>query len=357
MTEAYTQARRIPHSRPTLGIEDERAVAEAVASGTLVNGPRLRSFESDLARCLHRKDALAVTSGSAALHLALLAVGAGPGDQIAVPSYTCISVLQAVRRAGAEPLLVDCDPATFHMDFDDLKQRLGRRTRAILVVHTFGLPLSMEPFLSIGPPVVEDVATALGARRDGRPSGAEGGCAVCSFNATKMITTGGGGAIAADDPGFVSRIKDLVDYDAREDAAVRYNERMGEVAAALGLSQLSRLRAMLGRRREIARIYREELAGTSLGLPPHEIGSEPTWHRFVVRVAGGADRLRAALEAAGIASPHPIHQPLHEILGRGGFPGSRSAHQEALSLPIYPSLADEDVRRVAREVQRCLNHA
>jgi perosamine synthetase len=345
---------RIPHSRPTLNGEDERLVAEAVASGTLVSGERTARFEDELARYLGRGRAVTVTSGSAALHLALASINVGAGDQVAVPSYACVSILQAVRRASAEPVVIDCDPTTYSMDPDDLRRRLNSRMRATILVHTFGIPLNLEPYL-IGPTVIEDIATALGARRFGRPVGSDGGCVVCSFNATKMITTGGGGALVADDPEFISRAEDLIDYDERGDAAVRYNERMGEIPAALGLSQLGRITDFLERRRRIAAIYREELDGNGLILPLERQGCEPAWHRFVVRVKGGAQWIRARLSKRGIDSPRPVNQPLHWILGRGGYPGAETAHREALSLPIYPLLGESDARRVAREVKACLD--
>jgi dTDP-4-amino-4,6-dideoxygalactose transaminase len=345
---------RISHSSPTLGPEDERAVAQAVASGTLVNGPAVENFERELARRLQRRRAIALTSGSTALHLALRAMRAGPGDQVAIPSYTCVSVLQAVRRAGAEPLPIDCDPATFHMDPDDLRRRLTGRTVATILDHTFGLPAEFETIASAGPPVIEDVATAVGARFDGGPAGSDGRCTVCSFNATKVLTTGGGGAVLSDDLKLMSRVSDRVDYDARGDARVRYNERLGELGASLGLAQLARLESFIGRRREIAQVYRNELEGTDLLLPPDDQWREPVWHRFVVRVTGGSDWIRTELADRGIASPRPVYQPLHQILGRGDYPGAETAHREALSLPIYPSLGDDDVRFVAEEVRRCL---
>ena len=354
MSVASNHGARIPHSSPTLSGEDQHAVADVVAGGVLVHGPRLEAFERELATRLHRERALAVSSGSAALHLALRAMEVGPGDRVAIPSYGCISLLQAVRRAGAEPLLIDCDPATFQLDPDDLRRRLTRDTSVCVLVHAFGLPASVSDVAEVGPPVVEDVATAIGARHDGRPVGSEGRCTVCSFNATKVLTTGGGGALVADDPALMTQAIDLVEYDARDDAEVRYNERMGEIAASLGLSQLARLDLFLEERRAIARVYREELAGAPVHLPGVRSGSEPAWHRFVVRVAGGAAPVRAALAERGIDSPLPVHRPLHHILGRTGFPGADTAHEEALSLPIYPSLSHDDARCVAREIRRCL---
>jgi perosamine synthetase len=346
-------APRIPHSRPTLGEADQRAVSEVVTSGTLVGGRRIARFERELAELLGRRRAIGVTSGSAALHLTLAAMGVGPGDYVALPSYACISLLQAVRRAKAEPLVIDCDPVSFAIDPDDLRRRLHAGVRATVVVHTFGMPFPVESCF-LGPPVVEDIATALGARRHGRPVGSDGGCVVCSFNATKMITTGGGGAVIADDPGFVSGVEDLIDYDDRGDVSVRYNERMGEIPASLGLSQLSRLPEFLERRRTIAAIYDELLGGNGLILPVSRAGCEPAWHRYVVRVKGGAQWVRARLTRRGIDTPRPVNQPLHWILGRGGYPGAETAHREALSLPIYPTLTDDEARHVAHEVGRCL---
>jgi dTDP-4-amino-4,6-dideoxygalactose transaminase len=152
----------------------------------------------------------------------------------------------------------------------------------------------------------------------------------------------------------MARVADLVDFNSSKDAAVRYDERMGEIAAALGLSQLRRLSSFIERRRALAAIYTRDLAGSPLGLPGDRNGCEPCWQRYVVRVAGGSQWIRARLAARGIDSPRPVRQPLHWILGRNGYPGTETAHREALSLPLYPALEKDDARRVAHEVLRCL---
>jgi perosamine synthetase len=346
---------RIAHSRPTLGPEEERAVSEVVRGGMLTGATRLREFEGQLARRLGRNNAVAVTSGSAAIHLAMKAMGIGRGHRVAIPSYECISLLQSVKRAGAEPLVVDCDPSTFHMDVEDLRRRGGESVEAILVSHTFGNPADLEELLRIGPPLVEDISTALGSRSCGRPAGSTGVLAVCSFNATKMITSGSGGAVISDDRIFMDKVKDLITYDAREDQTVRYNERLGEIPAALGLSQLRRLNEFLSRRREIASRYRKALSGEPIQLPKFSRSVEPAWHRFVVRIPGGATGIRARLAAAGIDTPDPIHMPIHQALGLAGYPGADEAQREALSLPIYPTLTDSAVEMIIQEVQVCLS--
>jgi len=367
---------RVPHSRPTLGPEDEAAVTAVLRSGMIRGGERLGAFESRIAEAFGRSRAMAVTSGSAALHLGLLAMNVGPGCRVAIPSYACISLLQAVRRAGAEPLLVDCDPATFLMDLDDARRRLSGGTKALVLVDTFGLPADPAPFVAMGIPVIVDAAASLGGVRDGkpagtksvraitavsreaaqatRPAGSEGVCAIGSFNANKMITTGGGGAVASDDSDLICRVEDLLDYDAREDPEVRFNERMGDLAAGLGLAQLQRLVSFVERRREIAALYLQGLSDLPVSLPTAAEGVAPSWHRFVIRVPGGSGPVREALQRAGIDSPRPIHAPIHMILGERGFPGAEAAHEEALSLPIFPSLPDEEALRVVTEVRRCI---
>jgi len=345
----------IPHSRPTLAAGDAQAVAGAVASGTLTGGPRVREFERRLAAQIGRREAVALVSGSAALHLALRAIGVRPGYQVALPSFACVSLLQAVRRAGAEPVLADCDPRSFTIDPDDLRRRITPRTRAVIAVHTFGLPARVDALAQPGLPVIEDAATGLGGALGRRKLGSGGRLGVVSFNATKMMTTGGGGAVVGDDPGLMYRVADAVDYDERGDSAVRYNERMNEIAAALGLAQLERLGEFVERRAEIAAIYCRELAASGLLLPATESEARPSWHRFVVRVPGGADEIRARLVSRGVASPRPIHRCLHTVLGQSGFAGSELAYREALSLPIYPTLTDDEVGTVVREVLACLN--
>lgn len=346
---------RIPHSRPTLGPEDEAALAAVVRSGMVRGGESLRAFESRIAAALGRTRAAAVTSGSAALHLALRAMGVGRGDRVAVPSYACVSLLQAVRRAGAEPIPLDCDPATFLVDIDDARRRIRAGARAAVVVDTFGAPADHEVFEEAGIPVVADAATSLGGSAGGRPAGSRGLCAISSFNANKMITTGGGGAVACDDPALMDRVFDLLDYDAREDPEVRYNERMGDLAAGLGAAQLDRLPSFVERRRAIAAIYAEGLSGLPVTLPAAARNASPAWHRYVIRVPGGSGAVRESLRRAGIDSPLPVHEPLHRILGLRGFPGAEAAHEEALSLPIFPSLADGDARRVVSEARRCIS--
>jgi len=343
----------ISHSRPSLGPEESAAVRSVLESGQLVGGPIRARFEQSLSRATGKKGEAAVTSGSAALHLAIRALRLRKGSRVAIPSYGCISLLQAVRRAGAVPLLIDCDPSGFQADPDDFKRRLTGDTGAVIVVHTFGMKAPVAEFASLGLPVIEDIATSIGGRFDGRPAGVAGDLAVCSFHATKMMTTGSGGAVLWDDPDHGEIVRDLLRYDARRDDSVRYNETMNEIAAALGRVQLRRLDRFLAARGRLAEFYRERLDPSLLDLPSGAGGDRPAWHRFVARVHGPSAPWRESLRCSGIASPPPIHFPLHRVLKQAGYEGAETSYQEALSLPIYPDLSDADLSTVTREVNRC----
>lgn len=338
----------IPHSRPTLGDEDRAAVAAVVASGQIAQGPRVAEFERAMAARLEAGGGVAVSSGTAALHLALVALGVGPGDEVLVPSYACAALLQAVRAAGALPRPVDVDPATFNLDPDAAKRACSARTRALIAVHAFGLPADLGALRALGVPVVEDAAQALGARYGGRPVGGLGEAAILSFYATKLMTTGEGGMLLSADARLLAAARDLREYDQKADDRPRFNYKLTDLAAALGLAQLARLDGFLARRQAIAARYREALDGCPLEPPLTPPGRVHVYHRYVVKGRAPAARYLEHLEARGVQARRPVFQPLHRYLGLApeGFPGSEEAWARAVSLPIYPSLDPGEVERV-----------
>lgn len=304
----------IPHSAPSVGPEEARAVARVLASGQIASPDR---FDAALSKFLGTK-ARAVQSGSAALHLALLALGVRRGDRVGLPSYTCAAVLNAVRYVGAEPEFLDNDE-------NGLVTRVARGVT--IVPHMFGLP---APFH--GPKIVEDFAMAIGARKPRGP-------AIGSFYATKVMTTGHGGFVSGCD------VDDLLAYDNRDDYRVRYNYRMSGIAAAIGEVQLRRLPGFVKRRREIADMYFRELDRAAVELPARS--PDHVYYRFVVR-ARDADALIRFLGRKGIEAKRPVYRPLHTYVSkfRGKFRGAEDLHRRAVSLPIYPTLSDRDVGRV-----------
>src|SRR5262249_21339243 len=221
----------IPHSRPTLDETDAERVAAVVRRGWVAAGPAVAAFERELARRPGGEAAVAVSSGSAALELALRAVGVGAGDEVLIPTYVCDALHHAVTRTGATPVLVDADPATSSLSAADTRTRLTPRTRAIVVPHAFGLAADLSPFSALGIPVIEDCAQTVGAQLDGRPVGSLGSLAVCSFYATKLLTTGEGGAVAGP-AALLASVRDARDYDEHDDLRPRFNAKLSDLAAA-----------------------------------------------------------------------------------------------------------------------------
>ena len=309
----------IRHSAPTFGKEEGRAVARIVETGQ-ISDPG--SFERKLGHLLGRKT-FAIQSGSAALHLALLSLGVRKGQRVALSTYTCAAVLNAVKYVGARPLFLDVGPDGNIQDIPDC---------VTIVPHMFGHP---APFG--GPRMIEDFAMAVGSRKPRGP-------AIGSFYATKVMTTGHGGFITGCD------VEDLLRYDNREDYKVRYNYRLSGLAAAVGEIQLKKLPEFIKRRRQIAEYYYRELDGSRVELPPRN--RNHIFFRYVVRPKD-ADRLIRFLARRGVEAKRPVWRPLHTYFSgsRGKYRGAEELHRRAVSLPIYPSLTKEESSRVVEAVR------
>ena len=334
----------IPHSRPTLSNEDAQRVARVITSGAIAQGREVAAFEQRLAARLGVESVAVVSSGSAALELALRALGVGPGDDVIVPTYVCDALYHAVSRCGATPILADADPSTLSLSIDDAKRRLTPHTRCVIVPHAFGLAVDLTPFAALGVPVVEDCAQALGARVAGRPAGSLGHIAVCSFYATKLLTTGEGGAVAGP-AALVERARGLRDYDEREDLAPRFNYKLTDMQAALGLGQLERFDAFLARRRAIAARYRALLGRQACRLPD-DVGERHVYHRFVVGLGRPVGPVIDHLATRGVSARRPVFRPLHRALGLSGFPEADRLWAQMLSIPCYPTLTEAEVHTV-----------
>jgi dTDP-4-amino-4,6-dideoxygalactose transaminase len=345
----------IPHSRPTLGAEEARAAARVVASGQLAEGPQAAQLEAEAAAFLGRPHAIAVSSGTAALHLVLAAMGIGAGDEVIVPSFVCSALLNAVNYTGATAVPADIDAATLNLDAQDAARRLTRRTRAVILPHMFGLPADLDRFLELGVPIIEDCAQSIGSVHRLKPLGSRGRAAVFSFYATKVLSAGEGGLVATSDRLLAERVRDLKTYDRRDDYRVRFNYKLTDIQAAVARVQLGRLEGFLRRRREIADRFRSAFQSLPVRLPPACAGH--IYFRFVVDM--GTDSAPAIRRAAqhGIGCERPVHTPLHRLLRLPGFPQTEDAWRHCISIPIYPSLSQAETEKIIQVMGDILSGA
>jgi perosamine synthetase len=340
----------IPHSRPTFDQEDMQAVLTVLKSGQLVQGVQVQAFEEEVSSYLGVKGAAAVSSGTAALHLALVALGVGERDEVIIPSYVCTALLNAIHYVRATPVIADIEGDTFNISVSDVKRRLTKRTKAVIVPHMFGLPADLSEMASLGVPLIEDCAQSIGSRyRDARTGGL-GILSVFSFYATKMIASGEGGMILSNQADLIERIKDLRGYDEKEDYQVRYNYRMTDLQAALGRSQLRRLDLFIRRRQEIAKQFNRTLSQAGVQIPVTTPGREHVYYRYVILLDRSEDFMRR-MRDRGIDCRKPVFKPLHEYLSLPGYAVTRHIWQRAASIPLYPALTEHDVADIIGKIR------
>jgi len=351
----------IPHSRSTIDKDDIKAVSSVLKSGLISQGEEVNRFEAQLSGFHGIKGGIAVSSGTAALHLSLLALGIGKGDSVIVPAYSCIAPYNAVRYTGALPVLADTVKDGWSMDAEWVENYLinskKHNIKAIIVVHLFGRPADMDAFLYISNkysvPVIEDCALSLGAEYKGKKVGSFGHVSVFSFYATKVITTGEGGMIISDSNKVLQRARDLREYDEKRDSRLRFNCKMTDIQAALGRSQLKKLPGFIKQRRRIARSYLEKLQNLPLSLPEKSKHVKDIYYRFVVRMKN-ADKFIGDMRVKGIVCRRPVFMPVHKIIKQGSLPNAETIWKETVSLPIYPLLKEDAVNRIIECTKKVL---
>jgi perosamine synthetase len=354
----------IPLARPVLGDAEERAVIEVLRSGQLSLGPRVPEFERAFAERVGARHASAVSSGTAALHLALRAVGVSEGDEVVTTPFSFVASANAILFERATPVFADIDPVTLQLDPDAAAAAITGRTTALLPVHMFGYPADVAALERNGLPLVEDACEALGARyADGTPVGGRGHPATFAFYANKQLTTGEGGMLTTASAEHKERVDsernqgrapnmDWLDHDR-----LGFNYRLTDIACAIGLAQLGHLDDMLAGRARVAGWYREALAGTELGLPCPDTGAAARgWFVFVVQVPRGVDRdgVIEALRARGVQSK-PYVPAIHlmsfyrERFGHkeGEFPVCEDIAARSIALPFFPEMTEGQVAHVA----------
>lgn len=355
---------------PLLDGKEAQYVAECLESSWISsNGRFIGAFEAAVASFLGVEHAVAVCNGTVALHLALAAMGIGPGDEVLVPTLTYIASANAVTYCGARPVFVDCEADTFNLDPGAIEAKITSRTRAIMPVHLFGHPVDFDPIAEIarrrGLMVIEDAAEAIGARYKGRPVGTLGDIATLSFYGNKIITTGEGGMVLTGDAALAERLRLLrgqgMDPERRFwFEVIGYNYRMTNIAAAIGLAQMERAEAHLAARRRVAEGYRARLSPLipRISLPVSRVWAEHVHWMYVVMLGQGLDRelIMRTMAAEGIET-RPVFYPMHLMppyAESATYPNAEHCAARGLCLPTHGGLTDADLDRVCASLAATL---
>ena len=379
--------RSVPFYRPDIGDEEVAAVVDTLRSGWLTVGPRTEEFEQQFARAVGAPHAVAVSSCTAALHLAIDALDIGPGDEVITSTLTFAATGATIVHSGARPVLVDCTPDTLNIDPADVARKLTPRTRAVIPVHFAGHPAPMDELLEIarqhGLKIIEDAAHALPASYHGRSIGTIGDLTAFSFYATKNLTTGEGGMLTFTDAALADRLRSRRLHGMSRDAWRRYSVQgswrydvsypgfkynMTDIAAAMGLVQLRRLPALHRRRQAIVALYdamlRDRPEIEPLAVQPNVMHA---WHLYVVRIRPeqlriDRDTLIEQMKAEGVGTavhfiPLHLHSFYRDAFGYRpqDFPVASAAAEALLSLPLFTLMSDDDVRYAATTLGRILD--
>lgn len=352
----------IPIAKPIIGPEEKQAVLDVLDSGMLAQGPRVKEFEEAFAGMCSTQYAVATSSGTTALHLALAANNIGEGDEVITSPFTFIASANSILYTGARPVFVDIDPRTFNLDPELLEQAITPRTRAIMPVHLFGLCSNMDPILAIaqkyGLTVIEDACQSHGAEYKGKRAGSFGTGAF-SLYATKNITTGEGGMITTDDPEIAEKCRVLRQHGMRRryyHDELGFNFRMTDIQAAIGTAQIKKFEQFNQQRMANAAYLSQHLQGVVTPVCPE--GYKHVYHQYTIRVRQDLrDALQGHLQECGIGTgvfyPVPVHQQSfyqNELGYDVHLPQAEAAAGEVLSLPVHPSLSGQDLAEIVSAV-------
>ena len=358
----------IPINIPLLGKEEKEAVQAVLDSGALTNasyegGKYVREFEAKLKAKVRTKHAIAVSSGTAALHTSLVAYGIGTGDEVIVPAFTFEATANVVLACGAKPVFADIK-ADYNIDPEDVRKKLGRKTKAIIPVDVYGYPADLDEIGEMaeksGVKVIEDAAESLGAEYRGRPAGKTDQAGCFSLYATKVITSGEGGAITTDDDEFADKVRLVRNHGMRggyDTRVLGFNYRLPEIPAAIASVQMDRLDGYIKARRRNASALTERVSKLKgVELRQNSSDRKHVWYLYTLYMAKKRDHVIQRLRAAGVGATAywetPVNRmPLYRDLGYAGMslPMALGAARHVISLPVHPGLKEEEVEFVAKE--------
>lgn len=346
----------IEHSKSTIGEREKNAVLEVIKSNYLSEGEIVHKFEEELSEYIGSKGAVATSTGTLALHLALVSLNINSTDEVIIPSYVCCSVLNAVLYCGARPVLCDVNENDYNISFEYTKKKITRKTKAIIVPHMFGCPAQIDKFKELGIHVIEDCAHSIGAEYKNKKVGSFGDLSIFSFEGTKYIITGEGGMVLANSKTLLNKLRALKNPDSLF-GKVKYTYRMTNMQAAIGRTQLSQLGNFIKRRKQITSAYGKAFSGMNIELPRQFTERSHVFHRYMIKIKHDiiifmSECYRRGVKVKQPIKPHPLHKYLN--LPARMFPNTEHIMKSAVSIPIYPSITDKEIEFIVTVINKSL---
>ncbi|PFL57216.1 hypothetical protein COJ27_29895 [Bacillus cereus] len=349
----------IPHSRPFVSRKDLEFVSEPLLNGEWTTGKYIQEFQKEICRYIGSKFSIFVNSGTSALHLAIQSLITKKKNKVIIPSYCCAAVLEAVRLASGIPIIIDIDSDSYNLSFKETEWILLKekeQVACIILPHMFGLPAPVNKFVNLGIPIIEDLSHAIGTNyndESGR-TGSKSVISICSMGATKMLSSGIGGMLFTSSTRIYKQIISNLQISCPNQLNEVYPYNISDIHAALGISQLQNLDMYIKRRRQIANVYSKSLNSKSVILP--QLHRQHAYYRYIIKVPSYTlENLIYRLHKKNIYAQKPVYYPLHRYQLNHQLLNTDKAFETALSIPIYPSLNDEEVNYIIEIVYNLLS--
>ncbi len=347
----------ILHSKPTITENEVRTVKKVLFSQRLTQNGFVNKFEDKISKYFNKKYSVCVSSGTAALHIILQSLGVNKKSEVIIPSYTCSALLYSVLYLGAKPVFADVNEYDGNINYSDACTKITKKTKAIIVPHMFGFPIvEIKKFLELGIPIIEDCAQSVGAKIFGVKVGSFSDYGVVSFYGTKMLTSGGeGGCVFLNSRKIYRKLLQFRDYDKKNYTNLSYNYKMTEIQAAIGVSQIKEIENFVSRRKKIAQTYTKELNKIDIELPVIVDMAEPVFYRYIIKLPN-KKIIKKVIDKYldnKISVSRPVYMPLDLLYKKKVYcKTSKELYDKCLSLPIYPSLKDEELDKIIKITKR-----
>jgi len=346
----------IIHSQPFLDSKEFLYLKKALKENCLCCGKYVQIFEQKFAQFLGR-DVVCVNSGTSALHLTLLAISKRKKRKILIPTFTCSALLNASFYVGLQPVICDVNLYDFSLDIEDVKRKIAHDVNCLILVHPFGIPVDVKPFLELDVPVVEDCAHTLGAYIKNKMVGTLTQVSIFSFYATKFLTTSQGGAISSSDKKILNQVRDLREYDKKNNYKIRFNYKMSDLDACIGLAQLEKLEEFIKKRKNLASLYTQEFEKIkNIEIPRVYYERDCLYYRYIIFLKKGkVSSFIKIMHERGIRVERPVFKPLHRYFKLKGFNSAEKIYNKSVSIPIYPALTLKDAKYIITQIKKVLS--